>query len=122
MASSLLLLLVDGCTVVLVGWGGEESSNLSLDFLLLDHEKPESLLVVWRGIHVARRSLKRISCCIALLSLEACRAVTSAASRRQLWIRFTPNRAFDVECERDLQLTTNKRREWRKFKLEFGDK
>ena len=39
MASSLLLLLVDGCPVVLLGWGREESSNLSLDLLLLGHEK-----------------------------------------------------------------------------------
>jgi hypothetical protein len=35
MGSSLLLLLVDGRSVMLVGWGGEQSSNLSLDLLLL---------------------------------------------------------------------------------------
>jgi hypothetical protein len=37
--SSLRLLLVDGCPVVLVGFGGKESGDLSLDLLLLGEQK-----------------------------------------------------------------------------------
>jgi hypothetical protein len=62
--SALLLLLVDGCPVVLVGWGGEESCDLRLDLLLLSQEELKSVgIVLRRGVspefgHVARRSSK----------------------------------------------------------------
>jgi hypothetical protein len=47
----------------------------------------------------------------SVASVEAWRAVTSAAPPGQQWIRFTPNSIIQIRRRIDLQLTTNKRME-----------